>query len=119
MSHIDAMQYTCPMCYHSHDISNRITGDVILCGCGANLRVQHGQPIILTAIQQATIWTELENETAALWFELFRSEPELSAHERRTRADLVYEDTCILISLLAYAREWDADVVALRQRVTV
>lgn len=31
----------CQFCAREHDTSLRMTGDVILCPCGASLRVQH------------------------------------------------------------------------------
>lgn len=33
--------HTCPGCKRQIDVSSRITGDVILCVCGSQLRVQH------------------------------------------------------------------------------
>ena len=104
---------TCPMCDRSHDTSNRVTGDTILCLCGAPLPVQHGVGVErVTKLRpevQNPLWAWLEAEVAALWLEIYRNHPDLGDTERLTEADRLYSDPpALLIETLAYAHAWDA-----------
>ena len=115
---------TCPICGRSHDVSSRLTGDVILCQCGAPLLVQHGvgasRVTQLRPDVQASLWQWLEAEVAALWLEIYKHRSDLTEGERLAEADSLYGGPpTLLIDTLAYGRAWDDDVAAMRAEVRV
>lgn len=57
------------------------------------------------SLQQAMTWIELE--LAALWMEIYTSNPDLDEIPRRQAADRIYSDRTILLSLFDEAARWD------------
>lgn len=66
---------------------------------------------------QKPVWDWLDSNVAALWIEIFRSDPDLHESERFAQADAVYNSPEILMQTLAFAEEWDRAAAAARRLV--